>query len=311
MRTAIIDRSLCGVNFKEPTRKTDVYMYAQSLIESGADYVEVDLAALMRLPQPSGAENYIFRIGHSEEYRVADALPFSYAVVPLKYSYLIDKIKVPVILEVKLGDADILALLRVVSESIDLTKTALLRLVGEFKKQPDELKAVLDKINMLYAVPIDLCPLNTTLDALSTAVAAYEAGVGSLTFSFGNSSDFASLEEFLISMATVHRNIVSRSYISGICKAAVLSALISDIETLNLKLLMKRYHLSPQRVETIDGPPLGFNPWKGKMRPRRTLIQRRLDDMDVEEELSDEIVDKLRKCGMDLYTGEAKKRYLN
>jgi hypothetical protein len=311
MKTAIIDRSLCGVIFKEITSKTDAYTYALSLKEAGADYIEIDLNALVRLPEPIGSENYIFRIENIEEFPVANALPFLYAVLPLKLSYLIEKINIPVILEIKTGDADILALLKVVSESIDLTKIALLRLVGDFRKQPDEFRSILNKIRMMYAVPFDICPLNTTLGALSAAITAYEAGIDSLTLNFGNSSNFSPLEEFLISMATVHKLVISRNYISGICKASVMSALISEIKTINLKMLMKRYQLAPQRVEIADGTPLSWNPWKGKKYPRRSLIERRLDFMEVEEELSQEIMAQLKKCGVDFFGRDKKSNYFN
>ncbi|MDR2532026.1 MAG: hypothetical protein LBC82_04210 [Oscillospiraceae bacterium] len=311
MRTAIIDRSLCGVTFKEVIGKTDVYMYAQSLIEAGADYIEIDLQALVRLPEPSGAENYIFRLENADEYRIANALPFSYALLPLRLSHLIDRLQVPVILEIKTGDADILALLKVVSESIDLTNVALLRLIGDFRKSPEEFKTILNKLKMLYAVPLDICPLNTTLGALTAAIAAHEAGADSVTFSFGNNSNFTSFEEFLISMATVHKNIISRSYISGICKAAVISSFIGDIETQNLKMLMKRYRLSPQRVEVADGSPIGFNPWRGIKHRRKSFMERRLIGMEVEGELSEEIIDKLKKCGIEFYSGGKKDDCLN
>jgi hypothetical protein len=313
MKTAIIDRSLCGVIFKEIIHKTDVYTYALSLKEAGADYIEIDFNALMRLPEPMGAaaENYIFRVEHADEYHIANALPFTYAVLPLKFSHLIERINVPVILEVKTGDADILALLKVVAESIDLTKIALLRLVGDFRKQPEEFKSVLAKIRMMYAVPFDICPCNTTLGALTAAIAAYEAGIDSLTLNFGNSSNFTPLEEFLISMATVHKVVINRNYISGICKASVMSSLIGEIETINLKMLMKRYQLSPQRVEVADGTPMNLNPWKGRKYQKRSLIERRLDYMEVDEELSQEIMTQLKKCGVDFFGSEKKDSYLN
>jgi hypothetical protein len=298
------------VNFKALTGKTDVYMYAQALIEAGADYVEVDLPALMRLPEPSGAENYIFRIERADEYKIANALPFSYVLLPLKFSYLIEKLDIPVILEIKTGDADILALLKVVSESINLTNVALLRLVGDFKKQADELGNILYRIRMLYAVPIDVCPLNTTLGALAAAITAYKAGVDSVTLSFGNSGNHTSLDEFLISMATVYKTVITKSYISGICKAAVMSSLIGDIETLNLKMLMKRYRLSPQRVETADDSPAGRN-ISFKQPRRKTLVERRLIGLEVEEELSEEIADTLKKCGIDFYSDRENDDCLN
>ena len=310
MRTAIIDRSLTGVNFNHVTSKTDVYMYSQALIEAGADYIEINLDALARLPEPSGAENYIFRIEHADEYRYANAFPFAYALLPLRFSYLIEKIEIPVILEVKTGEADVFALMRIVSESINLTSVSLLRLVGDFRKPPDEFASILYKIKMLYAVPIDICPLNTTLGALAATVTAYKAGVDAVTLSFGNSSDFTSFDEFLISMATVYKTIITKSYISGICKASVISGLIGDIETLNLKMLMKRYRLSPQRVEMADGKPTGrltgFKPSR-----RRSLVERRLMELEVEQELTEGIADALKKCGVDLYPGDIKDNCLN
>jgi hypothetical protein len=310
MRTAIIDRSLIGVNYKEDIGKTDVYMYLQSLLEAGADYVEIDLNTLARIPEPSGAENYIFRIERAEEYRIANLLPFSYTLLPLKYSYLIDKIQIPVILEVRTGDADVLALLKVISESINLTNVAMLRLIGDFKKPSDEFTSIIYKIKMKYAIPIDICPLNTTLGALSAAVTAFWANIDAITLAFGSNTEFTSFDEFLISMATVYKTTICKTYISGICKAAVLSALISDIDTLNLKMLMKRYRLSPQRVEMADGTPnqrlLTF-----KKPSRKSLVERRLIGLDVEDELTEEIVDKLKKCGIDFYAGENNDDCLN
>jgi hypothetical protein len=90
-----------------------------------------------------------------------------------------------------------------------------------------------------------------------------------------------------------------------------MSALIGEIETINLQLLMKRYQLSPQRVEMADGPPLGWNPWKGKKYRRRSLIERRLDLMDAPQDLSLEIIDKLKKCGIDFFAGDKKDSNLN
>jgi len=313
MRTAIIDRSMAGMGFMEITSKSDAYLYMNALTEAGADYIEVDLPALMRLPKPSGAENYIFRIENAEEYQVANVLPFAYALLPLKFSYLISKIEIPVVLEIKTGDADILALLKVVSDSIDLTGVALLRLIGDFRKQSGDFKAIINKIRMKYAVPIDICPLNTTLGALSSIIAAYEAGVDSVTVSFGNSDNYAPLEEFLIAMATVYKTFISKSYISGICKASVMSALISDIETTNLKMLMKRYRLSPRKIETIDEQPMKIMPdfSDSDESKHRSLVERKLDDLEVDEDLLEEISDKLRKCGIDLYASEKKDEFLN
>jgi hypothetical protein len=149
------------------------------------------------------------------------------------------------------------------------------------------------------------------MNALGAAINAYEVGVDMITLNFGNSSDFTPLEEFLISLATVHKAIISRNYISGICKASVMASLISEIKTVNLQMLMKRYQLSPQQVEVADGTPTSFNPWKGKKYQRRSLIERRLDYMEVEEELSQEIMTQLKKCGVDFFGSDKKDSYIN
>ena len=311
MRTAIIDRSLSGVKFKETVNKYDVLTYVKSLIEAGADYVEVDLHALARLPEPDGAVNYIFRIKRAEEFMIANALPFSYALLPLKYTHLISKIKIPVILEINTGDADILALLKIVSESIDFTKIALLRLIGDFnRKTTEEFTKILRGIRMKYAVPIDICPLNTTLGALSSSIAAFDAGVDSITLSFGNSSNFTPLEEFLISLATIHKFIIKKNYISGICHAAAFSSCFSEIETVNLKMLMKRYQLSPQKVEKADEAPLLRSNYYKKSK-RKSLLEKKLDFLEVDEDLSAEITEKLKKYGMDFYENKGKDDFLN
>jgi hypothetical protein len=64
-------------------------------------------------------------------------------------------------------------------------------------------------------------------------------------------------------------------------------------------------------VEVADGTPTSLNPWKGKKYQRRSLIERRLDFMEVEEELSQEIITQLKKCGVDFFGGDKKSSYIN
>ncbi|MCL2109263.1 MAG: hypothetical protein FWH20_07960 [Oscillospiraceae bacterium] len=327
MRTAIIDRSLAGTSFLPIVDKSDILMYTNALIEAGADYVEIDLPALVRIAYLDESvdtgdkktlpivldrpEMYIFRVERPEEILVANSLPFAYAVLPLKYSHFINKIKIPVILEINTGDADVLALLRIVSENINLTHIELLRLVGDFNgDSQEEFANMLFKIRMMFAVPIDICPLNTTLGALSSAITAFDGGIDSITLCFGNSNNFCPLEEFLITLATVHKFLITRSYVSGICKAAVMSAQFSEIETTNLQMLMKRYRLTPQKVEKADDTPPQRNAYVKKA-ARRSLLERKLDYLEVDEGLSAEITDKLKKYGMEFYDTGRAGEYLN
>lgn len=306
MKTALIDRSLTGLEFREITKKSDVYLYADSLLEAGADYIEIGLTALTRLPKPTGSERYVYRIERPEEYIIANAFPFSYASIPLRLSYLISKIQIPVILEVNIGDVDPLALVKVVSDSIDLTAVSLLRLTGDFKQSPDEFNLLVNRLRMKYAVPVDICPLNNSMSALSTAITAYAARTGSVTLSFAGAGNFASLEEFLIALSSMYGVVVTKNYISGICKSAMLSFLISTIETRNLNLLMKHYGLNSHKIMRIDSQPLDkINEYRRvSLSKRRSATEKKLNKMKIDEERAEKIAEVLKNCGIDFYSDD-------
>lgn len=306
MKTVMIDRSLAEMRFHQSTKKTDVYYYAMALIEAGADYIEVGLNAMTRLPKPNGSENYIYRIETPEEVVVANAFPFAYAVIPLRLSYLIQHINVPVILEVKIGSVDPLALIKVVSDNIDLTKIAMLRLIGDFTLSPNDFAAMVKSFRARYAVALDICPTNETLMALSNSIIAYASEVDSITVSYGNSDNFTPFEEFLIAMSTMYRVTITPTYIPGICKAAVLSALIGIIETKNLQLLMQHYRLSAQQIKRADGinRSRGFGIDSEYEKSYASVTEKSITELVDDEEISEQIMEIMKVCNIDLFSDD-------
>ncbi|MDR0196642.1 MAG: hypothetical protein LBI36_00270 [Oscillospiraceae bacterium] len=297
MKPVVIDRSLVDMNIHEDSEKKEVFFYVCSLAEAGASYIELGLDAAVKLPRPSGAEKYIYRIDGPEEYVVANAFAYSYAVVPLKYSQCIPKLTVPVILEVDTDGSDVFETLRLVAGSLDISRLSMLRLTGNF--EPERLAGLVSNYKRKTVIPIDICPKNDCLSALSCAIAAYKAKYDSVTVSFGNSDRFASLEEFLIMLSAVHKIIVSPDYLTGICKASLLSALICETKVTNLSIMMRKYMYCPLNIEMIDGDGELERPAPVKRNNRLSAAAKAVYALGVEREMSENIIKVLENCKME------------
>jgi hypothetical protein len=318
VKTAIIDRSLCDLRFTdEPIKgKSAVKLYCDALEETGVDFIEIALPALLRLPTPTEADRYIFRVKREKDLAVANGLPFEYVSLALNLSYLIPKINKPVLLEVNVGDCDPLTFVQVVSEHIDLTQVALLRLVCDFSQNPAEFDHFVKAYRLRYAAPLDICPLDSSLEAVSQAVTAYAAGVNSITTAFGGGEEllrFAPLEDFIITLATGYRILISSKYIAGICKAMSWAQLFSDIKTQNLLAIMQAYHMSAKAILQVD---YAVNQAELNQRVRSELVRlheentahgfrniadRRLEDLPLDETVAEYASDVLRKSCIEIF----------
>ena len=298
MKPVIIDRSLVNMEFNGEVDKKSAFMYVSALAQAGAAYVEVDLSTVVNLPKPSGSENYIYRLGCSEEHVIANALKFAYAVVPLRYSFIISKINVPVILEIEVDGADIFDVLQLISTGVDFARLSMIRLVGDF--DPDDVPDIIAKYRRRLVIPIDICPRNDSLNALSSAIAAYRAGADAVTVSFGNNGKFASLEELLIMLSAFYKIIVSPDYLEGICRASIIIALISEERVTNLSIMMRKYMYCPIDIDNIDRlepkrPNAGRKNYK-----RSPPAARVLSALGIEKEMSDKIIEVLEDCSIEI-----------
>ncbi|MCL1903450.1 MAG: hypothetical protein FWF94_03420 [Oscillospiraceae bacterium] len=330
MKTVLIDKSLTKMKFNhsfgdDNDIKRMLFMYVCALTEAGASYIEVDFDTIVRLPKPSGAENYIFRIGRPEEFVVANALSFAYAVIPLRFSYILPKIEIPAILEIDTGDSDIFEVLQIVSSNIDLSPYSMIRITGNFDS--DIISSVIGNYRRKTIIPIDICPKNNRLSALNSAISAVIAESDSVTARFGDSNNFASLEEVLIMLSSLHRIIVSPNYLEGICKASLfLSMLSTEADCSNLTMMMKKYMYGTHRIENIDAALnkdeielrqlLGsrIRSDLGKTPVRMNSAERVLNSLGLEKEISEQIVKVIDNCNVKLFKGindENDKKYEN
>ena len=301
MKTSLIDSSLVGLSFHIDTRKRDVFLYCSALREAGADFVEVDLQALTHLPRPNGSERYIFRLNSEHEIPLANALPFSYVSVPLRLSHMIPRLTRPILLDVHIGSANPIALAKVVAENIDLTRVALLRLTGDFDghQNTDDLAYLINAYRSRYAVPIDICPTDQSLCAMSAATSAFFARADTITLRFGGQG-YAALEDFLIALATMHRVLLRSTYVIGISKATIFASTFSDIENTNLRALMKIYRLAPKDIRIVDDEKTGLENLGRKLgggeRHYVSVIEKRLGDLEVDDELTAVMMNALNRC---------------
>ncbi|MCL1831963.1 MAG: hypothetical protein FWG45_03515 [Oscillospiraceae bacterium] len=320
MKPVLIDRSLVNMEFSDGmtpanTDKRAVFMYVCALAEAGASYVEVDFQSLIRLPKPSGSENYIYRIGAPEEYVVANALKFAYAVLPLKYAHVLPRLELPVILEVDVGDGTdpmlVFDILQLISTHLDLTAFEMIRLTGEFDAQ--SIPGIVNTYRRRTVIPLDICPRNTTLTALDSAIAAYHAEFDAVTVGYG-SDVYASFEEMLIMLASMYRTFISGTYLEGICKASLFKAMFSDFRKTNLSLMMNKYMYCSHSIKNVD-----FSPYEdaAKARPMPKLPSpsgishpagRVLGALGLERETSNEIIRILEECNLEIANNNKKEK---
>ena len=317
MRSVLIDRSLVDTDYRvygevdDEVRKL-MFSYVCALLEAGADYIELDFTSLIRLPKPSGSEKYIYRIGEAEEYVVANALNFSYAVLPLEFSYVVAKLEVPAILEVRLSDARALEVLNVVTTNPVLDAFDMLRVVGDFR--PDTIRSIVNLHRSNTIVPLDICPSDTMLTALECAVTAAMCACDAVTVCFGGSNKFATLEETLILLSAAQYGGIRPNFLEGICKCALLMTLFSDKLTSNLDMMMQKYSYGYGSVKNVDIKPnkekqdklelsrlLGCNVRNPENEhDKRRFVERVAGKLGADVETAEEIARILNECSVQI-----------
>jgi len=299
MKPVLIDRSLVNINFHADVDKKEAFAYVSAIAEAGASYIELGLNSLVKLPKPGGSEKYIYRLSEPEEHVVANAFEFAYAVVPLNLSYIVPKLTLPVILEIDIDGSDVFDVLPVIASSLDFSRLNMLRLTGEF--DPEAMARNIANYRRKITLPLDICPKNSKLTALDAAIAAYLGSADAVTLSFGDDINYATLEEFLIMLAALHRVIVSRDYLSGICKATMISSLIAETRVTNLSMMMQKYMYCPFNIENADN----ISQQKRQIMLKNAMCElpaaaRALSALGLERELSDEIIGVLKWCNMEI-----------
>ena len=199
IKVSIIDNSLVNMG-RSTTANEEIFKdYVISLFRCGVDYIEIDgrFADLTKTIDTS--RHFIFNVQFPTDVSYINEKAFSYAVLPLNLLFIAPAIRnTRIIVELNTDRIPVEELIERLYDNYALKYASMLRITGSFSDKLDELKRFIYEFRHKFAVPIDICPLDTNLDGLDAAFCAYMNGSDALTLSFGETNCYTSLEKFLI-----------------------------------------------------------------------------------------------------------------
>ena len=165
----IVDNSLCSIDFSERATPKSVREYIASLFQSGVDYAEIDRKAVSYLTDVNTSEKFIFRIEGIEDFEIIAKKRFKYLVLPLNMIAIAKKLSaLNIMLEVDCSKYGFEELCEVRDRAV-AAGCAALRLVSDFGEKNDIVTDFIDWNYKPGCLPINICPLNTSLNGIDTA----------------------------------------------------------------------------------------------------------------------------------------------
>lgn len=183
----IIDNSLCNIDFSENAKSDTVKDYILSLFKSGVDYAEIDSAAMKYLSDINTSERFIFRIENIEDFEIISKKKFKYLVLPLNMIAVAQKLQpLKIMIEVNCTGYDYSDLCRIKKRISDLGCASCIRLKADFPKNDSFLEEFLENNFGENYIPIDVCPLNSSLRGIDVAYTAEWSNSDMITLGFGS-----------------------------------------------------------------------------------------------------------------------------
>lgn len=105
-----------------------------------------------------------------------------------------------------------------------------------------------------YYRPIDICPTNKYTNAVSEAIAAVIAKSDSLTMRFGDYEQYAELQDYTVSLATLFGVAPSPQMIMALYKCGCLYAMIYGRQAKSTLDDLRSNQISPHYVTNVDKP---------------------------------------------------------
>ncbi len=308
MKTIITDNSLCTLPICENAHPTHIYKYIEALGEMGVRYVEVDFRTIMKMTElPDGVE-YILRLGDPMFAELTEVFDFSYVLLTVQdFKEKLKLRNIPVIMEFPAVKKLSPQLLQLAQLQLD-TPITMARLRGSFPMMTaEEAYRYIRSAKNAVAVPIDVCPMNKVRTALDTAIKFSRANVDSLTMCMGISQNYASIEEFLFTLMSVHETLLKEYNMAALCKAAVFHQLVfgkhsSDSISYIMKLLDKD-------IATLRNADTGKRvPMKVALKDSFALkknfvtaLQHFIESEDIPDDFAYDITDAINRFDASLY----------
>lgn len=323
MKTVITDNSLCTLPIYDGAKPEHIYKYIEALGEMGVKYVELDFRTVIKMNELPENVNYIFRLGDPMFAELTEVFDFGYVL--LTVHDFKDKIKVrktPVIMEFPAVNQLSRQLVAVAQSQLE-TPISMVRLRGSYSLMtPEEARRYVAVCKGSVPMPIDICPMNKFRTALDCALKFSAARVDSLTLCMGLPKNYASIEEFMFTLMSVHESLPEEFSISAMCKAAVYHQIVfGPHSTDSISYIMEQLDndiLHLRNVDTGKRVPMKVS-LKDKMLLRRSFVsalERFMDSEDIPDDFAYDISEAIKRYNatlfnIDLLNGSEPKKPLN
>lgn len=300
MKTVIIDNSLCTLHIDENAKAQHIYRYIQALAETGVKYIELDFRTVMKMHELPDGIGYIFRLGDPMFGELTQAFDFSYALVTIQdLRSRINVGRTPVILELPAIHGLSRQLIGLAQGQVS-APISMVRLRGSYPLMDDnEAGEMIWRAKNSVTVPVDLCPMNGKKTALDMAIKASRAGVDSLTMCMGRSKNYASLEDYVFSLMSVHDVLPKEISLSAMCRAEILHHMVFGSRSEDC--ITDMMHIIDHDIANLTNVDTGEHvklhiSLKDKMMLRHTYVtalQKFAEEEDIPEDLMADMTDAI------------------
>ncbi len=300
MKTVIIDNSLCTLPIDERAKPQHIYRYIQALAAAGVKYIELDFRTVMKMQELPDGIGYIFRLGDPMFGELTQAFDFNYVLVTMQdLKEHVNVGKTPAIIEFPAIHGLSRQLIRLAQGQIS-SPISMTRLRGSYPLlSMDEVGEMVWRAKNNVTIPMDLCPMNARKTALDTAIKASRAGVDSLTLCMGRSKNYASLEDYLFTLMSVHDVLPKEFDLASMCRAEMLHHVVFGSRSLDC--ITEIMHIIDYDIANLTNADTGEHvklhiSLKDKMMLRHTYVtalQRFAEEEDIPEDLMADMTDAI------------------
>ncbi len=316
MKTVITDNSLCTLPICETAKPEHIYKYIEALSETGVKFVELDFRTVMKMNELPEGINYIFRLGDPMFAELTEVFDFSYVLVTI--NDFKDRVRVkntPVIMEFPAVNKLSRQMVALAQHQIP-SRIEMVRLRGSFQymSQSDAARYIFNAKNTV-PVPIDICPMNKAKTALDCALKFSRANVDSLTMCMGLSQNYASIEEYLFTLMSVHETLLKEFNMAALCKAAVYHQLVFGPHSSDsISYIM---HLLDQDIMSLRNADTGNKvrmkvQLKDKMLLQKNFVsalENFINNEEIPEDFAYDIYDAIKRFDTTLYNTDLSYTY--
>lgn len=310
MKTVLTDNSLCTFPLAPNVKPEYIYKYIKALAETGIQYVELDFRTMMKVTELPDGIKYIFRITDPMFTELTNVFDFSYALVTLADLKQRVKVNTPIIMELSAIQELSPQMLSFLQERIDGPIT-MARLRGNFSFDSFEnASRFVRRAKNNVPIAIDVCPMNKYKRALDSAIKLHKGNADSLTMCMGMPRNYASIEEFLFTLLSVHQVMLKDISMTGLCKAAVYHQIVfggySGDSIANIMQILDADVMGLRNVDTGKRAPVSIM-LKEKALLKKNYIsalENFINNEDIPEDFAYDIYEAIKRYDTPVYSEE-------